>query len=39
MDRCFACGTWMSVMETNVGDNDEDLCNACFKEQKEKARN
>lgn len=28
----------MSVMETNVGKNDEDLCNECFKEQKEKAR-
>ncbi|WP_276307600.1 hypothetical protein [Bacillus pseudomycoides] len=35
MDRCFVCGKWMSVMETNVGKHDEDLCNKCFEEQKE----
>lgn len=30
MDKCCYCGKWMSIMETNVGKNDEDLCNECF---------
>lgn len=34
MDRCHRCYKWMSIMETNVGVNDEDLCNECFERQR-----
>lgn len=38
MDRCEHCLKYISIMETNVGKNDEDLCNDCFAKQRDEAK-
>lgn len=33
MDQCYKCKRAIPTYETNVGRNNEDLCNACYSDQ------